>query len=233
MSTDGARTFSTPEEISGSSNTLCFFGNAFNPALSEHKCNFDQGSYSVALPNGDLEVIFNNGNTPAGNPNGQQLGVHCHPSGDSVAGTAHLNCASPVKVGDDILTGEPTCDFGRGPEECIPGAFIRTNDFPRITKDNTQNNHLQAVWQDYRNGEFDIQLSTSNDGGLTWHEAGTVNPDTGLDHYFAAVDQLQQEDPAVQRLVTEVFQLLRPVSALQEEPLRGRVFERLREQTVN
>ena len=39
-----------------------------------------------------------------------------------------------------------------------PRPFIRTNDFPRITKDNTQNNHLYAVWQDYRNGEFDIQL---------------------------------------------------------------------------
>ena len=46
-------------------------------ACDPHKCNFDQGSYSVALPNGDLEVIFNNGNTPAGNPNAQQLGVHC------------------------------------------------------------------------------------------------------------------------------------------------------------
>jgi hypothetical protein len=189
MSTDGARTFSTPEEISGTSATLCFFGNAFDPSLSEHKCNFDQGSYSVALPNGDLEVVFNNGNTPAGNPNGQQLGVHCHPTGSSTAGTAHLNCASPAKVGDDIVVGEPQCNFGRGPEECIPGAFIRTNDFPRITKDNTQNNHLQTVWQDYRNGEFDIQMSISNDGGLSWHEVGEVNPDTGLDHYFAAVDQ--------------------------------------------
>jgi hypothetical protein len=189
MSTDGGRHFSTPEDISGSSDTLCFFGDFFDPTLSPHKCDFNQGSYSVALPNGDLEVIFNNGNTPAGNPNGQQLGVHCHPTGNSAAGTAHLNCVSPAKVGDDILVGEPQCNFGRGPEECVPGAFIRTNDFPRITKDNSQNNHLQAVWQDYRNGEYDIQLSISNDGGLTWHEAGTVNPDHGLDHYFAAVDQ--------------------------------------------
>jgi hypothetical protein len=189
MSTDGGRHFSTPEDISGTSDTLCFFGNAFDPTLSPNKCDFDQGSYSVALPNGDLEVIFNNGNTPAGNPNGQQLGVHCHPTGNSAAGTAHLNCAAPAKVGDDIITGEPQCDFGRGPEECVPGAFIRTNDYPRITKDNTQNSHLQAVWQDYRNGEYDIQMSTSNDGGLTWHEAGTVNPDQGLDHYMPAVDQ--------------------------------------------
>jgi hypothetical protein len=94
-----------------------------------------------------------------------------------------------VKVGDGRLVGEPTCDFGRGPEECVPGAFIRTNDFPRITKDNTQNNHLYAVWQDYRNGEYDIQMSQSLNGGLTWNEVGTVNPDTGLDHYFAATDQ--------------------------------------------
>src|SRR5438270_10022000 len=188
MSTDHAVTWSTPEEISGAADALCFFGNFFKPSLNPHKCNFDQGSYSVALPNGDLEVIFNNGNTPAGNPNGQQLGVHCSPSGDSVAGTAHLNCASPAKVGDDIITGEPQCDFGRGPEECIPGAYIRTNDFPRISR-NTENNHLYAVWQDYRNGEFDIQLSVSKDGGLTWAEAGTVNPDRGLDHYFPAVER--------------------------------------------
>ena len=189
MSTDHAQHWSTPEEISGSSDTLCFFGDAFTGnAADEHKCDFDQGSDPVTLPNGDLEVIFNNGNTPADNPNGQQLGVHCHPTGSSAAGTAHLNCAAPSKVGDDVTTGEPQCNFGR---ECIPGAYIRTNDFPRIVT-NAQNNHLYAVWQDYRNGEFDIQLSQSTDGGLTWHEAGTVNPDRGLDHYFPATDQSPQ-----------------------------------------
>jgi len=187
MSTDHGLTWSTPEDISGSSDTLCVLGNAFDPALPAHKCDFNQGSDPVVLPNGDLEVIFNNGNTPAANQ--QQLGVHCKPSGSSTTGTAHFNCASPAKVGDDIIVGEPACDFGRGPEECIPGAFIRTNDFPRIVTQNTQNNHLYAVWQDYRNGEFDIQLSVSLDGGLTWKEAGTVNPDKGLDHYFAAVEQ--------------------------------------------
>jgi hypothetical protein len=189
MSTDHGIHWSTPEDISGASDTLCFFGNLFDPTLSEHKCDFNQGSDPVVLPNGDLEVVFNNGNTPAGNPNGQQLGVHCHPTGNSVTGTAHLNCASPTKVGDDIITGEPLCNFGRGPEECIPGAFIRTNDFPRINTQNTQNNHLYVTWQDYRNGEYDIQMAVSTDGGLTWTQAGTVNPDTGVDHYFAADDQ--------------------------------------------
>jgi hypothetical protein len=189
MSTDGGFHWSTPEEISGTSDTLCFFGDFFDPASDPHACDFDQGSYSVALPNGDLQVVFNSGNTAPGDPNSEILGVHCHPAGNSATGTASLNCVEPALVGRDITVGEPRCDFGRGPEECVPGPYIRTNDFPRITKDNTQNNHTYAVWQDYRNGEYDIQLSQSLDGGLTWHEAGTVNPDRGLDHYMPATDQ--------------------------------------------
>jgi len=45
--------------------------------------------------------------------------------------------------------------------------------------------------------------------------------------YFAVLDKLQLEDLQVRRLVTEVFQLLQPLSALQEEPLRSRVLARI------
>ena len=45
--------------------------------------------------------------------------------------------------------------------------------------------------------------------------------------YFSALDSLQAEDINVQRLVTEVFQLSRPLSALREEPLLSRVLERM------
>jgi 2-polyprenyl-6-methoxyphenol hydroxylase-like FAD-dependent oxidoreductase len=45
--------------------------------------------------------------------------------------------------------------------------------------------------------------------------------------YFAALDRLQIEDTEVQRLVMEVFQLMRPLSALHEEPLRGRALARM------
>jgi 2-polyprenyl-6-methoxyphenol hydroxylase-like FAD-dependent oxidoreductase len=41
--------------------------------------------------------------------------------------------------------------------------------------------------------------------------------------YFADVDALSAEDPEVQRLVTEVLNLAKPLSALNQEPLRSRV----------
>jgi hypothetical protein len=41
--------------------------------------------------------------------------------------------------------------------------------------------------------------------------------------YFAALDRLQTEDPEIRRLMTEGFHLIRPHSALLEEPLRNRV----------
>ena len=188
MSTNHGLTWSTPEEISGVSKTLCSFGNFFDPSADPNACNNDQGSDPQPLPNGDLAVIFNNGNTAANNPNQQQLGLLCHPSGSSTAGTAHFNCGSPAKVGDDVIVGEPQCNFGRGPEECVPGPFIRTNDFPRIGLDDASGS-LFAVWNDYRKGEYDIQISRSTDKGLTWKEAtDSVNGTHGFDFYMPAVD---------------------------------------------
>lgn len=185
MSTDHAVTWSKPEEISGSS-PLCFFGNFFDPSRAANSCNNDQGSDPVVLPNGHLAVAFNNGNTNTAN--GQQLAINCAPSGSSTAGTARFHCASPTKVGDDVVIGLPLCDFGRGPEECVPGAFIRTNDFPRLAV-NRDDGSLVSAWQDFRGHELDIQVSRSTDGGKTWTTAAKpANPDTGFDHYMPAVD---------------------------------------------
>ena len=50
--------------------------------------------------------------------------------------------------------------------------------------------------------------------------------------YFAALDSLQAEDIDVQRLITEVFQLSKPISALREEPLLSRVLARLQQQSA-
>ena len=44
--------------------------------------------------------------------------------------------------------------------------------------------------------------------------------------YFAALDALQAQDIAVQRLLSDVLNLVKPLSALYEEPLRSRVLAR-------
>jgi 2-polyprenyl-6-methoxyphenol hydroxylase-like FAD-dependent oxidoreductase len=41
--------------------------------------------------------------------------------------------------------------------------------------------------------------------------------------YFAILDRLQAADPEIRRLMTEVFHLVKPISALFEEPLQSRV----------
>jgi hypothetical protein len=185
MSTTHGLTWSTPEEISGMS-PLCVAGTQIDPLAAANACNQDQGSDPIVRPDGSLVVVFNNGNGTKANP-AQQLAVVCNPSGSTPAGTAHLNCVHPVKVGDDSVTGEPQCNFGRGPEECIPGAYIRTNDFPRIAV-NRGNGNLYATWQDYRTGKFDLQLARSTDGGHTWALAtAPVNPDQSKDHYMPAI----------------------------------------------
>jgi hypothetical protein len=197
MSTDHGLTWSTPEEISGNSPTLCFFGNFFDPTQSPSACNLDQGSDPVVLPDGRLAVVFFNQNTGPTDPNFQQLNVTCSPSGSSSAGTAKFNCGTPTKVGTDVFAGEPQCNFGRGPEECIPGPWIRTNDFPRMAVDKL-NGALYAVWQDYRNAEFDIVISRSNDGGATWEEGDKpVNKFEFFDEYMPAIDVGSHHNVAV------------------------------------
>jgi hypothetical protein len=181
-STDHAVTWSKPMEISGVAPGLCFLGNAFDASQSASACDFDQGSDPIVRPNGDIVVVFENENTAANNPNAQELSV--------VSKDGGLTWSTPVKVGNDVTVGEPQCNFGRGPEECIPGAFIRTNDFPRIAV-NRGNGNVYATWQDYRTGKFDIQLAASTDGGMTWTEATKpVNPEDGKDHYFAAISMI-------------------------------------------
>jgi hypothetical protein len=187
MSTDHGFTWSTPEQISGSNADVCQFGDFFNPDLDPASCNFNGHSDIAVLPTGDIVVSFENANTPTVNQ--QYLAVHCAPSGSSPDGTAHLNCGTPRRIAAQITKGAPTCDFGRGPEQCIPGHFIRApqETSQRIAVDQ-RSGDLFVTWYDYRAGEFDIWLSRSTDGGLTWSSPHRVNRDTGTDHYFSAID---------------------------------------------
>lgn len=159
--------WTTPVEISGQS-PLCTLGNTFSPRFPADACNFDQGSFPVVLPSGDVFVVFNNGNTPT--LVNQQLGVHVHVNGDI------LTADPPVKVGVDDETRLALCDFGRGPEQCVDSLNVRSNDFPTVALDPTNGSHLVAVWTDTRasvgRGNYDVVVSESTDGGAHWSDAG-------------------------------------------------------------
>jgi hypothetical protein len=188
MSTDHGFTWSTPTEVSGASQPLCVLGNQFDPTQGAHACDFNGHSDMAVMPNGDLVVTYQNGNTP--DENQQILAVHCRPTGSSTAGTARLRCGPPHKVADQIIAGAPTCDLG---DFCSPGAYIRTpiETAQRIAV-NQRTGTLYDTWYDYRNGEWDIFIARSTDGGVTWSEPRQVNPDSGTDHYFASVDVDEQ-----------------------------------------
>jgi hypothetical protein len=172
--------FTAPLEISGSG-SFCSLGDSFNPQFAANACNFDQGSFPVVLPNGDVYVTFSNFNTPT--LVNQQLGVRVHVNGNN------LTADPPVKVGVDDETNVALCDFGRGPEECVQSINVRTNDFPALALDPTNGSHLVAVWQDTRaaasTGNYDLVVSESADGGATWSDragGGTVLTTSGA--YF-------------------------------------------------
>ena len=45
--------------------------------------------------------------------------------------------------------------------------------------------------------------------------------------YFVILDALTAEDIEVQKILSDVFNLVRPPSVLWDEPLRSRVYERM------
>lgn len=175
--TQSIGSWSTPIEISGHS-PLCVGGATFsNRQANSDACNFDQGSFPVVLPNGDVYVVFSNFNTPT--LVDQQLGVRVKADLSEVS--------APVKVGADDESHAALCDFGRGPEQCVDSLNIRSDDFPALAVDHATG-HLAAVWTDTRNGtlgKYDIVVSESADG-ITWSDAtgggARLMPSTGT--YF-------------------------------------------------
>ena len=62
----------------------------------------------------------------------------------------------------------------------------RANGFPQIAVD-SKNKRLYVTWSDYRNGDLDVFISSSSDGGKHWTEATRVNNDpvhNGAEQFF-------------------------------------------------
>jgi len=62
----------------------------------------------------------------------------------------------------------------------------RANGFPQIAID-PHSQRLYVTWSDYRNGDLDVFVATSTDGGKKWSDPARVNNDplhSGADHFF-------------------------------------------------
>jgi hypothetical protein len=65
-------------------------------------------------------------------------------------------------------------------------ALERANGFPQIAID-PKSQRLYITWSDYRNGDLDVFISTSDDGGKRWSAATRVNNDpvhNGAEQFF-------------------------------------------------
>jgi hypothetical protein len=139
--------------------------------VSSPDLNFDQGSVPVVGPNGEVYVVFENGNGTGFN--GQAMVAKSTDGGNSFA--------HPVKV-DDVIE---ICDHFNVDGRCaLKNSEWRVNSFPSIAVDGRSGN-LYVVWGDYRRGNADTRLSRSTDGGLIWSHSVIVNSDlSGADQVY-------------------------------------------------
>jgi len=106
--------------------------------------------------------------------------------------------------GDDIMLvksrdGGKTFSHARPIIRTAPVMFAiqtleRANGFPQIAID-PRSRRLYVTWSDYRNGDLDVFISASDDGGKHWSAAARVNtdpPHNGAEQFFQwlAVDPL-------------------------------------------
>lgn len=183
-SDDGARTFSSPHEISGTSK-LCDYQTGGSTA---RRCGDNQPSWPVVGPDGTVYVFFRNQDTPAEN---QFLMVKSSDGG--------VSFGDPIKVADDFDINYPTgrttrldcVARGQGAgRRVLSNSCFRVNSYggPAVAPDGT----LYLIWSDNRNGnnvhsDTDVFLARSTDAGESWSDAIRVNQDpvgNGKDQFF-------------------------------------------------
>ncbi|MGH2375199.1 MAG: sialidase family protein, partial [bacterium] len=193
QSTNGGATWSPHIEISGANAAICtIFSGSTNP----NACDQDQGSHPFVAPNGDIHVVFGNGNTPGVGVN-QVLHVSCPASANCAVASSWT---APTKVGDLIGThpiclppgctnNVPGCPLFR---QCIPPNGYRAPEFTGMTGNVHPHDSrvIFVTWWDTRNlspnctGRFetasppcdtDVFFAHSNDGGATWGAAFNIS----------------------------------------------------------
>jgi len=170
FSDDGAETFSGPQQISGTSTTLCS-----QPAIPANAgiCNEDQLSSPVVGPDGTLYVAFENqehAQTP-GQFRNQYLVVRSTDGGATFGDP--VSAVFPIYDG---VTDYPISINGR---QSLSDSQFRVNSAGNMTVDLTSgpassSTSLYIAFSDNRNGTVastntDIVVVKSTDGGTSWN----------------------------------------------------------------
>jgi hypothetical protein len=187
-SDDGGKHWTTPQEISGSSNGLCTFQTSGTAGV----CDEDQGSVITTSPDGTVYVAF---------MNSQNSSLYESPAeGDdqylivsSQDGGAHWSNPNFVAGMEDGAHDYPINVDGR---QTLTGYQVRVWGAGNVVASPTVNGKLYLVFSDNRNGvhdsanpvtNSDVFIATSSNGGATWTAPAQV--DTGLgDQWFPWVD---------------------------------------------
>jgi 2-polyprenyl-6-methoxyphenol hydroxylase-like FAD-dependent oxidoreductase len=132
-----------------------------------------------------------------------------------------------------LVIGDALCHFNPIYAQGMSAAAMQAKILHEILSDHAEQSHgLGGIAASFfsKAAEFNRtpwDLAASFDFAFP-QTRGTRPP--GIENrarYFAALDRLAPEDAEVLRLMTEVSHLVKPLSVLQQEPLRSRVLKRM------
>lgn len=130
-----------------------------------------QGSYPAIGPDGELYVLY-----------------YSDSGGSNAGGGQGLFIAKSADGGATFGAATRVSSVSRPPSP-LPGSAFRVFVLPALAVD-PNSGALYATWNDSRNGDSDVMLARSTDGGATWTQAQRVNNDPARprhDQFFPAV----------------------------------------------
>jgi hypothetical protein len=185
-SDDGGRTWSAPQEISGSAPFCSFVNNG-----RENACNSDQFSVPATAPDGTVYVSFINDQNESIWEPGEQLDDQYLVVKSTDGGATWSDPVMAAALEDGAHDFPKNAD-GR---QTLTGLQFRLSSTGNIAVDPISGN-LYLTFADNRNGIHDVHhpvsnsdvfVVTSTDGGDTWSAPDQVDPSTS-DQWFPYVD---------------------------------------------
>lgn len=127
----------------------------------------------------ELDTGSNQGCMPAVTPDGAVYVVYIN------FDAGNLSIVKSTDGGLSFTSPAPVASITNVPYQ-LPNSVFRTPDSLPSIAASPLNGNLYVAWADYRNGDADIYLSLSTDGGATWSTAERLNDDplaNGIDQF--------------------------------------------------